>query len=176
MIAYFVYNLNTYSGGAQQALLLAKHLRKKIIFFNIENKNFSKWEYNNLIPIIDLPKKNIFYRFLIVIFYTFKYKIKVYHFHGLFLEMLIGVILRRKIILKTTLIGDDDFDLVKKRKLSWLFLYLIKHVDKNVVLSKKLYEINSRYIDKSKIKIIPNGVIVEQNPPQLFQKENIFCF
>ncbi|MEM3509356.1 MAG: glycosyltransferase family 4 protein, partial [Nitrososphaerota archaeon] len=31
-------------------------------------------------------------------------------------------------------------------------------------------------IDKSKIKIIPNGVIVEQNPPQLFQKEDIFCF
>lgn len=175
-IAYFVYNLNSYSGAAQQAFLLAKHLKKKIIFFNVENKNFSKWEYNNLIQIIDLPKKNIFYRFLIVIFYTFKYKIKFYHFHGLFLEMLLGVLLRRKIILKTTLLGEDDFDSVKKRKLSLLFLYLIKRVDKNIVLSEKLYEINSRYIDKSKIAIIPNGVIIDSTPPQLSQKEDIFCF
>lgn len=72
-----------------------------------------------------------------------KYNIKIYHFHGSFnVGMFIGAILRKK----TTLLGDDTF--VSKR--SWKIRYfLIKHIYKNIVLSTKLKEINSNYIDRA---------------------------
>jgi hypothetical protein len=38
MIAYFVHNLDSYSGVAQQALLLAKSMKKEILFFNHNNR------------------------------------------------------------------------------------------------------------------------------------------
>lgn len=176
MIAYFVHNLDSYSGAAQQALLLAKHMKRDILFFNHNNKPFKKYKYNKLIEIIDLPQ-NRFLQALIVLFFTLKYNIKIYHFHGSFnVGMFIGTILRKEMILKTTLLGDDDFDTFASKR-SWKIRYfLIKHIYKNIVLSKKLKEINSKYIDDSKIELIPNGVLLAENCPTLEEKENAFCF
>jgi len=176
MLAYFVYNLDSYSGAAQQALLLAKHMKRDILFFNHNNKPFKKYKYNELIEIINLPQ-NRFLQALIVLFFTLKYKINIYHFHGSFnVGMSIGTILRKKMILKTTLLDDDDFDTFASKR-SWKIRYfLIKHIYKNIVLSKKLKEINSKYIDSSKIELIPNGVLLAENCPTLEEKENAFCF
>lgn len=176
MIAYFVHNLDSYSGAAQQALLLAKYIKKDILFFNHNNKVYKRYRHNEFIEIIDLPQSRLLQLF-IILFFTLKYKIKIYHFHGSFgLGMIIGTILRKKIILKTTLLGDDDFDTYAKKR-SWKVRYfLIKHVYKNIVLSKKLKEINSKYIDSSKIELIPNGVLLAEKCPTLEEKENAFCF
>ena len=37
-------------------------------------------------------------------------------------------------------------------------------------------EINSKYIESSKIELIPNGVLLAENCPTLQEKENAFCF
>lgn len=176
MIAYFVYNLDNYSGAAQQALLLAKNMKRNILFFNHNNKTYKKYQYNHLIEIVDLPQ-NKFLQLFFILFFTIKYKIKIYHFHGTFnVGMLLGLILKKKIILKTTLLGDDDFDTLASKR-SWnIRCFFIKHIHKNIVLSKKLKEINSKYIDSSKIEIIPNGISLPQNCPILKDKEEAFCF
>ncbi len=176
MIAYFVHNLDSYSGAAQQALLLARYMKRDILFFNHNNKSFKKYKHNEFIETIDLPQ-NRFLQALIILFFTLKYNIKIYHFHGSFnVGMFIGAFLRKKMILKTTLLGDDDFDTFASKR-SWKIRYfLIKQIYKNIVLSKKLKEINSKYIDDSKIELIPNGVLLAENCPTLEEKENAFCF
>lgn len=176
MIAYFVYNLDSYSGAAQQALLLAKNIKKNILFFNHNNKTFKQYKYNEFIEIIDLPQNKLL-QVLIILFFTLKYNVKIYHFHGSFvLGMIVGTFLQKKMILKTTLLGDDDFDTFASKK-SWKIRYfLIKHIYKNIVLSKKLKEINSSYIESSKIELIPNGVSMSDKCPALEEKENAFCF
>jgi len=176
MLAYFVYNLDSYSGAAQQALLLAKNLNQKILIFNHNNKLFKKHKYNEFIEIIDLPQNKLFQLF-IILFFTLEYKINIYHFHGSFnVGMFLGTILRKKMILKTTLLGDDDFDTFATKK-SWKIRYfLIKSIYRNIVLSKKLKKINAKYIDSSKIELIPNGVLLTETCLTLKEKENAFCF
>lgn len=79
MIAYFVHNLDSYSGAAQQALLLAKHIKLYILFFNHNNKRFRKYKYNKFIEIIDLPQ-NRFLQMFIILFLLLKIKLKFFIF------------------------------------------------------------------------------------------------
>ncbi len=176
MIAYFVANIDSYSGAAQQALLLAKSLKMNILFFNYNNKGYKKYAYNKLIKVIDLPE-NRFIQLLIIFWFTLKYRIKIYHFHVFFITGLFcGKILQRKMILKTTLLGDDDFDTLSSKKYWKIKYFLLKSIYMNIVLSEKMKRINSKYIDFLKIKIIPNGVLVPNRCPLIDEKENIFCF
>ena len=176
MIAYFVHNLDSYSGAAQQALLLAKHLDKNVLIFNHNNSKYSKYKESDKITIVNLPQNKLLQMFIIFMF-TLKYKISIYHFHGSFnVGLFIGYILNKKTIMKTTLLGDDDFDTFASKK-SWKIRYfLLKRIYKNIVLSKKLRDINSKYIDGLKIELIPNGVLLPENCPTLEEKENCFCF
>ncbi len=176
MIAYFVYKLDSYSGAAAQALLLAKSMKKNILIFNHNNKSYKKYRYNDFIDIVDLPQNKLLQLF-IIFFTTLKYKIKIFHFHGSFtVGLVIGNLLNKKMILKTTLLGDDDFDTFSTKK-SWKIRYfLLKKIYKNIVLSNKLKEINSKYIEVSKIELIPNGVFLADSCPALNEKENSFCF
>lgn len=176
MIAYFVHNLDGYSGAAQQALLLAKNIQRNVLVFNNNNKAYKKYTYNDGLEVIDLPR-SIFLQFFILFFYSVKHKIKIYHFHGSFnIAMFLGLLLNKKMILKTTLLGDDDFDTFATKR-GWKIRYfMIRHIYKNIVLSKKLKEINSKYIDESKIELIPNGVWLAENCPTIQEKENAFCF
>jgi glycosyltransferase involved in cell wall biosynthesis len=175
MIAYFVYNLNNYSGAAQQALLLAKYLNKKILIFNHNNSDKVKnYKYNDIIEIVDLPSNKLL-QIYAILHYTLKYDINIYHFHGFFkLGLIIGNILGRKIILKTTLLGDDDFDTILSR--NKYLVFFVKKIYKNIVLSLKLKAINSKYLDNSKIEIIPNGVELPETVPTLERKDNLFVF
>jgi glycosyltransferase involved in cell wall biosynthesis len=176
MIAYFVHNLDSYSGAAQQALLLAKHMNKNILIFNHNNTQYKRYNETKNILIVDLPQNKLLQLF-IIFFITLKFKINIYHFHGSFnVGLLLGTILKKKMIMKTTLLGDDDFDTFASKK-SWKIRYfLIKKLYKNIVLSKKLKAINSNYIDESKIELIPNGVLLADRCPTLEEKENSFCF
>jgi len=176
MIAYFVHNLDSYSGAAQQALLLAKYINQDILIFNHNNKKYKKYNETKNILIVDLPKNKLL-QLLIIFIITIQYKINIYHFHGSFnVGLLLGYILKKKMIMKTTLLGDDDFDTFSSKK-SWKIRYfLIKKLYKNIVLSNKLKEINLKYMDSSKIELIPNGVLMADNCPSLQKKENSFCF
>ncbi|MCT7492527.1 glycosyltransferase family 4 protein [Aliarcobacter cryaerophilus] len=175
MIGYFVYNLNSYSGASQQALLLAKYVNENILIFNHE-KNIKKNLYtiNNKIKVIDLPTNKL-YRFITIVKYIIRYKIRILHLHGFFAHGLyIAFLLNIKVILKSTLLGSDDFDSIKKRKLWFINKLFLKKIHKNIALSNKIKEINSKYINPIKIEIIPNGV--ELPSIVINKKENIFCF
>jgi glycosyltransferase involved in cell wall biosynthesis len=113
-----------------------------------------------------------------MVYYTLKYKIKIYHLHGFFLYgLILGFILKKKVILKTTMIHDDDLDAISKRKYGKFKVWLIKKVvDINIALTKKIKEINSKYIEESKILEIPNGIEVEKLDYTDKKESNIFCF
>lgn len=178
MIAYFVFNLDTHSGAAQQALLLAKNIDQDVLIFNYNSKTPYKKKYrlNNSIEIIDVPKSIILATFIAFI-YTLKYRIKIYHIHGGFPNFqLLGILLGRKNIVKTTLMGSDDLDTLSKKKRWEVWHFLIRRVTKNIVLSNKMQEINAKYIDSNKIVKISNGVLVPTICPPLTEKENSFCF
>lgn len=175
MIAYFVHNLNGYSGAAGQALLLAKHINREIIFFNFGHGN-SVVDDELDFRVFDMPK-NVFFQLLYLLYFTIFLRIKIFHFHGLFASgLLVGSILGRKMILKTTLQGDDDFDTLRKKPLWHLRFFFLSKVDFNVVLSNALYRINVKYISPEKIIKIPNGVVVCEPNFSLQDKENRFCY
>lgn len=176
MIAYFVHNLDSYSGAAQQALLLAKHIDKKILIFNHNGKVFNEKKYDKNIIIVDLPSSNLI-QLLVILFYTIKKDIKIYHLHGSFnIALLISSFLNIKVILKTTLLGDDDFKTLSQKKHWKLRKFFLQNVYKNIVLSSELKRINSQFIDKSKIELIPNGVLLSKKCPKLNEKKDLFCF
>lgn len=175
MIAYFVYNLDSYSGAAQQALKLSNALSNKIVFFNFNYTKIEKSKIDGNI-IINMGKNKLL-NLLSIIYYSYLYDLKIYHLHGFFLYgLLLGGVLRRKVILKTTMMGDDDFKSIKKRKFGTIKLWLInKVVDINIVLTEKTKEININHFSKDKIVKIPNGVDI--NLEQVIVKErNSFCF
>lgn len=176
MIGFFVYKLDSYSGAAQQALLLAKELSKSVIIFNHNNSRYKKYYINENILVIDIPNNNIL-KLLTVIYITLTKRVKVYHLHGFFKHgLLLGAVLRKKIILKTTLLGSDDFDTLSKTKGWSLKKKLINYIETNAVLSKKAREINSKYIPSSKIKLIPNGVKLQANLNSFEDRKQNFCY
>lgn len=177
MIAFFVLNLDAYSGAGQQALLLAKNIDQDVLIFNYNHKNaYKRYRLNDRIEIIDVPKSLTIATFIAFI-YTLKYRIKIYHMHGGFIHiLLLGNLLRRKNILKTTLMGADDFDTLRKKKRWRIWFFSLRRTTKNIVLSDKVREINTKYIDSSKIVKISNGVLVPDICPKLTEKENSFCF
>lgn len=177
MIAYFVFNLDTHSGAAQQALLLAKNVERDILIFNYNHKTeYKKYRFNDRIEIIDLPKSLLITTF-IVLMHTLKHRIEIYHMHGGFLNIqLLGILLKRKNILKTTLMGSDDFDTLSKKKRWDIWHFAIRRLTKNIVLSNKIQEINEKYIESDKIIKISNGVLLPADCPTLAEKENSFCF
>lgn len=176
MIAYFVYNLNSYSGAAQQALLLAKTVDLPIVIFNHENGKYNNVNCNEKITIITLPSSNLLKLFCIV-FYTMRMNVKIYHHHGFFKHgLLLGRLLGRVNILKTTLMKSDDFETLHKTfKSKLLFKLLIGCVDLNVCLTRLLKEKNQIFLSEEKIVVIPNMADCSSRPT-LTKKENIFCF
>lgn len=176
-IGYFVYQLDNFSGAAFQALSIAKELtNEQFVFFNqsyIGKTEIRKMEEN--IIVINLGR-NKFRQPFTILYYILKFKIGILHFHGFFpLFLLIGVALRKKIIVKTTLSGDDDFDSILKSKFGKIKLFLLKRLDLNIVLSKYLEDINLKYLKKNKVIRIPNGVSLKA---QLDIKKEMrtFCF
>lgn len=176
MIAFFVYKLDSYSGAAQQALLLAKELNRKVLIFNHNNSNYRKYRIGEKILVVDVPKNNVL-KLFIVIYFSFIKRVRVYHLHGFFKHgLVLATLLKKKIILKTTLLGSDDFDSLKGKKNWNKKKWLINKVDVNVVLSKKIGEINSKYISATKIKLIPNGVRINNNLKAIKEKKENFSY
>jgi len=175
MIAYFVYNLNKYSGASQQAFLLAGFLKIPIIFFNHEDGDFSIKKVSETILVINLPRNRLF-RMFVIVWFLLREKIKILHLHGFFKHgLILGFLLRKKVILKTTLMGSDDFfTLSTTLRFKLIFRFLLSCVDLNVCLTEQLKKINLDFMNEAKIKLIPNSVVIPKDIP--VEKQNIFCF
>lgn len=176
MIAYFLYNLSKYSGAAQQALLLARSVGRPVVIFNHErNARYARYRINNLVQVINLPASKPA-AFVCLLYYLLVYRIKIIHLHGFFKHgIVLGRALRKKIILKTTLMDSDDFStLYRKARNKRLIQALFGWVDINICLTKSLMERNRDYIEGSKIRVVPNGVEVQNKFYE--HKENLFCF
>lgn len=155
-LIYFVYKLGFYSGAAKQALSLARALTDK---YNITIINVTCGtpavtnEYNIKIINFDRGLKSMIklWAFLVTTKATFV------HFHGFFvLPKILCSFLNFKMFLKSTLVGDDDFDSVIKRKPKFLYRYLIQKIHFNNALSEQIYNINKKYTQN--IGRIINGV------------------
>lgn len=176
MIAYFVYNLNFYSGASQQALLLAKTLNQPLVIFNHEkNRKVCSQKIGESIRVVNLPNNKVFSLFTLI-YYMFVLRVSLVHLHGFFKHgILLGKLFRAKIILKTTLMNSDDFEtLCANARYRSMFRYLVSKIDINICLTDQLKEKNERYINSKKIRVIPNGVELPIYTQE--KKENIFCF
>lgn len=175
MIAYFVCNMNSLSGASTQAKNLSLYIAKPIIFFNHERTFKNKFKNDNKHLQVEISPNFIFSIFQIF-YYTLKYKVTVFHLHGHFISgLLVGYILRKKIVLKTTLLGDDDFKTASCSKFWIIKKFFIKHISYNIVLSEPMKNINMEYFPREKIKLIPNGVKLPDSCISIAQKSNHFC-
>lgn len=170
-VVFFTYNLGSYSGAARQAHRLTEILDNKTSIINIgiaANTTFKTVDIHNvteqgLSKILPIMKSMI------------RCKARIAHFHGLFpLAMIICMVLGRKLVLKTTLLGDDDFDSIKAQRFGRLKLALAKRCNANIVLSERQRSINKKYINPNKIYLIPNGVSTPEAPPKKYK--NSFCY
>lgn len=170
-----MYNLNKYSGAAQQALLLASFLKTSIFFFNHEDGEYSVKRISDKIVIVNLPKNRIL-RIFIIVWYLLNKNIKILHLHGFFKHgIILGFLFRKRVILKTTLMDSDDFLTLSKDFNSRLFLrFLLYCVDLNICLTEQLRKINVGFISDLKIKVVPNAVEIPKNISSV--KDNVFCF
>lgn len=176
MIAYFVYNLEKYSGAAQQALLLAETTGRSIVIFNHERGvPFSRSKLSDKIEVINLPDQKL-RSFVLLVYYLLKLRVSILHLHGFFKHgILLGWLLRKKVIVKTTLMGSDDFlSLEQRNSNNSYFAFLLSKLDVNICLTEQLKRENVQLIDERKITIIPNGVNISATCD--IEKENIFCF
>ncbi|HCV02440.1 MAG TPA: hypothetical protein DG048_07335 [Pseudoalteromonas sp.] len=167
MIAHFVYNYLTYSGAAGQVNKLANSLSKLGLFesviFNvqtIEGDDSKVIIKNGRQIIINLPR-NIFLRVVISFYFLHKFKVKLVHLHGFHKPaIIIAKLLNIPILLKSTLLGQDDVNsLLKKNKLNKTLLSFVCKIN---CLNNVIYDINKCEIDESKLEIIPNGVVIRE--------------
>lgn len=158
MIYYFIYYYNGYSGAATQAINLAKSIKQEVVLVKIgADENLFKKNRENIL--IEIHVKNRIGYTKALIYLLFK-KNKILHFHGFFKAPLyIFSFLKSKIILKTTLNGDDDFFTLSEK--NFLFKRVLKNIYLNIVLSEQSKEINKNFIPVDKIKRIPNTVFYD---------------
>lgn len=157
-VCYFVYNLGGYSGAALQALNLAKHVSANVVIFNIGKAYLESAPRKN-IEVINMPSSFLLAGLRLIYEFFVRSRISIVHLHGQFLlPMLLARIAGAPYIVKTTLIGDDDFDSLSSRSFGRIRLYLVKCATLNVAPTQQLLNINKRHIPAEKIKLIPNGV------------------
>lgn len=160
-ILHVVRNLDRYSGAAYQALNLARHQVSEgldVTVLNISDVGKPCNYFNGNVNVITIQKNTSLTALLGIL-----HRYRVVHFHGMFLkEILLAKLVRCKVLLKTTLLGEDDLDSIIKRPFGFVRIALLKWaVSVNNALSSPIEKINKAYFERSKITVIPN--FVEQN-------------
>jgi len=176
-IGFFTIGLLSYSGAAAQALKVANALKGyKVVFFNKEPtacKYCYKTVYHNNYKVINLPKW-VPFRYFAIIYNIIKNHIRICHFHCFGIRNMFACLCAGcKIILKTTLMGDDDLDTQIGNKRRLLLRYVLSKIRYNVVLTKNLQRINQKYIQPEKVKVVYNGITVQEKPQA--KEGAIFC-
>ena len=177
-IAFFTSGLLNYSGAATQALKVAKSLDKyNVFFFNKENtapRFFSKSILYEKFQVITL-QKFLPFRFITIIYFLLKFHVRTCHFHVFLIRNMVPcLLLGCRIILKTTLLSNDDFETQCGSKKKYFTRLILSKVSYNVVLTKNIQKINQQYITPEKVKVIYNGIKIQEMPA--VKTENIFCY
>lgn len=158
--------MDSFSGAAMQASLLSKHLQKPIIFFNSTTSesgltiNEGRICYNY----------NTQYRFktvIVIVILTKLLGIRIYHLHGFNKTGIVcSIISRVKLILKSTMMNEDDLLTISSSKINRFF---VRKIDKVISISNPIFQANENAILRLKFKIenvlIPNGV----NIPRFYE-------
>ncbi len=161
-VGHFVFNLTSYSGAACQALALARQCENvDSIVFNVERgrrQTCLERHPEDHLRVIHLPSNPI-RAFLTIARFARLNRIEIFHIHGFIgVGLLSGWILRRKLLLKSTLLGSDDLDAIGRRRLGAILLWIAKRVDRNVAVSSAIGEINKRHLSAELVERLPNGV------------------
>ena len=162
-VGHFVFNLAGYGGAALQARTLTAALpRVESILFSVDrgrrHSDFTT-RRDPCVRVVHLPARP-WAAIPTIVLMTRIHRLRVYHCHGFVgVGLVAGWILRRRLVLKTTLLGSDDLDSLGRRphgeRLQWLAL----RADRNVVLSEALAQINRRQLGSERVVRIPNGVV-----------------
>lgn len=174
-VVFVTFGLNSYSGAALQALKLAEELVKikvSIKVINIEN-NRTKSSFDKNVEQV-IINGSIFRRIMLGIKIFRQLEEHLVHFHGFNSALILSALITgKKIILKTTLDGEDDFDSLAKKGTWFLYRLLISRISANITLTQKTLRKNIKYLPKSRVHKIPNGVKLNE---RYFQKSNNkFC-
>lgn len=176
MVGHFTYNLFSYSGAAYQAHSLIKSLgTRNNMIFNIGHSNVFKLMNHDGVIVADLPK-NYLKRLYYIIFISLTCDIKIFHMHGWILSALLpAIFLRKKVVFKCTMFGDDDLKTIGDK--GRLNRFLLKFIDVCIAISSPIKEANDFFISKNELKIksikIANGV--QLNAPCNTKSKPIFC-
>lgn len=170
---HVVRNLDRYSGAAYQALNLAVlqiSTSVQPIVVNISDDLDCSEDYKNGIKIFNLPRNSNFLKISLLF-----YNSDIAHFHGMFFkEIVLARILGCRVLLKSTLLGEDDFHSIYLRSLGWCRMLILSNcIHVNNSLSSPIYEINKNYLSERKLIKIPNFVTVTECP---ISKDNIVVF
>lgn len=173
-ILFFVNNAHTYSGAAFQAINLAKFLKHDICIVN--SGSMASRTNQDELKIINL-NKNLFLKFIQLILMLSSPSVRAVHFHGHFLlPMFVAWLMKKKYLIKTTLMGTDDFLSLNNSKFGAARLFLSRRATVNIALSQKLKSINQKLAPELIIKVIPNGVILPEFQLGVGDKKNWFYY
>ena len=174
-IAFFVYKLDTYGGAAAQALKLARALDPasfEVTLFNVSGAATRSVERIDGMSVVHLPRA--LPARLAALAGALR-GIDVVHLHGYFLApLLLALLARRPVLLKSTLLGDDDFRSLRSKPLGRLRVALARRVDYNNALTRQLQAINRDFLPQERIGVIPNGVRLPERAGD--RKERLFLF
>lgn len=164
-----VRNLDRYSGAATQARNLAEYLQAKgedISIINISDACASPCEeLIDSVRVLTIPRGARGY----LRFITSIHSANLIHFHAMALSYIfLSKLLGKYILLKSTLLGEDDFSSIRKRRFGWLRIVIIKlTVDCNNALTESIFRENEKYFPANKIVIIPNFIDVQPITPKV---------
>ena len=175
-VAHFTFNLHSYSGAALQALALARRISgHESIFFNAESSEATRRPAHGPggLSVIDLPSRPPM-ALARALTELRRRRCDLLHLHGAVPSgLLAATLLGKPFILKTTLVGDDDFDSLPARRFGWLLYQLARRANFNIALSEPMASINARHLARGRIICLPNGV--ELGEPPLRRAAPLFC-
>jgi glycosyltransferase involved in cell wall biosynthesis len=178
MVSYYFFPL--FSGAANQALLLSRNLQRRkisVFVFTARQKNLPSQETIQGVRVYRLTfagsgriKELIFSFSLSKYLFKKRKEYDIVHFHGIenytFIPILVARIMRKKILIKTTLMGSDDSTSIKKKgRLRKIRFMIFRLGDAFISTSSAIaqsYEEAS--LPQTKMWQIPNGTDI-----------NLFC-
>ncbi|MEC8963930.1 MAG: glycosyltransferase [Pseudomonadota bacterium] len=145
-----------------QAINLCKQLSKlteiDCKIFNLQKEASSGViQVTNSINLYTLPVNRLI-QVAFISYYFIRYRPQIVHCHGFMLHViLLAKLFGIKVVLKSTLLHQDDFDTLLSANSSLIRKTLnklaIKAIDANNALTKPIYDINKQYVPKNIFKI-----------------------
>lgn len=168
-----------FSGAAIQCQTLMKNIRQNnTVEFTVvtitRNKNLRKEESIDGFDIHRILRKDSYFLqkvffFLKVLFTLCKVRDKfdILHIHGFsWYPILVAKLLRKKTVLKMTMVGDDDPITIRKQSLGRAKFYLFSKADMVISTSLAFTErCREALLPQSKLEKIPNGVDIDRFQP-----------